>query len=107
MPDTLKLNSLARLQGFPGYMHLTAVATIRSWHATPNWRCIALYCAMAMLLAACGPGGSGEGIDPGIVDIPIAFIKRPIPVDDMGDQVQADLRDPLLFSAGGDVFLQR
>ena len=56
------------------------------------------------MLSACD--SSGEGIDPGIVEVPLAFIKRPIPVDDMGDEVQADLRDPLLFSAGGDVYLR-
>ena len=58
------------------------------------------------ILAGCGPGGSEGGIDPGIIEIPVAFINRPIPVDDMGDPVQADLREPLLFSEGGDVFLR-
>ena len=57
------------------------------------------------MLSACD-SGSGEGIDPGIIEVPLAFIKRPIPVDDMGDEVQADLRDPLLFSEGGDVYLR-
>ena len=58
------------------------------------------------MLSACDSSGSGEGIDPGIIEVPVAFIKRPIPVDDMGNEVQADLRDPLLFSAGGDVYLR-
>ncbi|MDH3218187.1 MAG: hypothetical protein OEO19_01540 [Gammaproteobacteria bacterium] len=59
------------------------------------------------VLNACQPGGSGdEGIDPGIVEIPIAFIRRPIPVDDMGVQLHSDIRDPRLFSAGGDVYLR-
>ncbi|MDH3390116.1 MAG: hypothetical protein OEN02_19690, partial [Gammaproteobacteria bacterium] len=59
------------------------------------------------VLSACQPGGSGdEGIDPGIVEIPIAFIRRPIPVDDMGVQLHSDIRDPRLFSAGGDVYLR-
>ncbi|MDJ0776622.1 MAG: hypothetical protein QNJ85_02085 [Gammaproteobacteria bacterium] len=53
-----------------------------------------------------GCGSSGDGIDPGVVEIPLAYINRPIPLDDMGDQVNADLREPLLFSAGGDVYLQ-
>jgi len=57
------------------------------------------------VLSACD-SGSGEGIDPGIIEVPLAFIKRPIPVDDMGNEVQADLRDPLLFSGGGDVYLR-
>ena len=58
-------------------------------------------------LSACQPGSSdGDGIDPGVIQIPIAFIKRPIPVDDMGIEVQADLREPRLFSAGGDLYLR-
>jgi len=64
-----------------------------------------LLCANVIVLSACD-SGSGEGIDPGIIEVPVAFIKRPIPVDDMGEEVQADLRDPLLFSAGGDVYLR-
>ncbi|MEM7564361.1 MAG: hypothetical protein AAF353_15125, partial [Pseudomonadota bacterium] len=63
-------------------------------------------CLLAGSLHGCGSGSSGDGIDPGIIEIPIAFIKRPIPLDDMGDEVQADLREPRLFSAGGDVYLR-
>ena len=64
-------------------------------------------CAVAMLLGACAPGSSGEdGVDPGVIEIPIAFIKRPIALDDMNMQVQADLREPRLFSSGGDVYLR-
>ena len=66
-----------------------------------------LVCAVAALLSACDPGSSSsDGIDPGVVEIPIAFIKRPIALDDMGNELQADLRDPRLFSAGGDVYLR-
>ena len=43
----------------------------------------------------------------GVPAIPLAYINRPIPRDDMGDTVDTDLRDPLLFSAGGDVYLRR
>ena len=71
-----------------------------------NWPGAAFCCLAAILLVACDPGGSGEGIDPGIVEIPIAFIKRPVPVDDMGNDVQPDLREPRLFMAGGDVYLR-
>lgn len=63
--------------------------------------------AAVLSLGACQPGEeSGDGIDPGIVEIPIAYVKRPIPVDDMGDEVQADVREPRLFSSGGDVYLR-
>ena len=56
-------------------------------------------------IQACG-SGSGDGIDPGVFQIPIAYIKRPIPTDDMGQPLHADLRDPLRFNKGGDVFLR-
>ncbi|MGD2173267.1 MAG: hypothetical protein PVF80_14240, partial [Gammaproteobacteria bacterium] len=67
---------------------------------------IAFCCLAAMLLGGCDTGGSGEGIDPGIVEIPIAFVKRPVPLDDMGEEVQPDVREPRLFMAGGDVYLR-
>ncbi len=58
-----------------------------------------------LLVSACDPGSS-DGIDPGVIEIPIAFVNRPIPVDNMGQPIQADLRRPLLFSQGGDVLLR-
>ncbi len=58
------------------------------------------------ILAGCEPTASGGGIDPGVIEIPIAFVDRPIPLDNMGNPVQADLRDPRLFSAGGDLYLR-
>jgi hypothetical protein len=72
-----------------------------------NWLGLVVLCAVVVALSACDPGSdSGDGIDPGIVEIPIAYVKRPIPVDDMGDEVQADVREPRLFSSGGDVYLR-
>ncbi len=60
----------------------------------------------AAIVAIKGCGSSGDGIDPGVPPIPLAYINRPIPRDDMGETVDTDLRDPLLFSAGGDVYLR-
>ncbi len=60
------------------------------------------------ILTACG-GGSGsadDGADPGVLEVPIAFIKRPIPTDSQGQPVQLDFRDPRFFTEGGDVFLR-
>ena len=66
----------------------------------------ALGSMLLALLAGCDPGGSGDGIDPGVVEIPLAYIKGPIPRDDDGDEIQPDLREPLLFTSGGDVYLR-
>ena len=72
-----------------------------------NWLGLLILCGVVSILSACQPGEeAGDGIDPGVVEIPIAYIKRPIPVDDMGDEVQADVREPRLFSSGGDVYLR-
>ena len=65
-----------------------------------------LLAAASLGLGGCQPGESGEGIDPGVVEIPIAFINRPIPLDEDGDEVNADLREPRLFMSGGDVYLR-
>ncbi len=61
------------------------------------------------LLSACSPDSATTqvtGADPGVLEAPIAFVKRPIPVDDNGNEMQPDLRDPLFFAAGGDVYLR-
>ena len=87
----------------------TQIRNVRSLfrRACEAVRGIAVIGAATLALAACQPGSSsGDGVDPGIVEIPIAFIKRPVPVDDMGDEVQPDLREPRLFMTGGDVFLR-
>jgi hypothetical protein len=41
-----------------------------------------------------------------VLEAPIAFVKRPVPVDDDGDPIQSDLREPLFFAEGGDVYLR-
>jgi hypothetical protein len=95
-------------------MKPTADAQARSFEPATNWtRALRhwlgfpILCAVVLTLNACQPGGdSGDGIDPGVVEIPLAYIKRPIPVDDMGNEVQTDVREPRLFSSGGDVYLR-
>jgi len=60
----------------------------------------------SLIIAACAPG-TGEGADPGIVDLPIAYTKRTILVDEDGDPVSQDVRRPLTYRAGGDLFLKQ
>jgi hypothetical protein len=71
-----------------------------------KWIGLASLSVAILMISACDSGESSEGIDPGIVEIPIAFIKRPVPLDDMGDEANIDLREPRLFMAGGDVYLR-
>lgn len=60
-------------------------------------------CAVFLLQTACG-GGSEEEI--GVEDVSIAYIKRPTPRDQQGDIASNDLRVPITFTEGGDLFLQ-
>ena len=54
-------------------------------------------------------GCSEKGENPGLVDTPLIYAKRIIPVDDEGIPQQYDVRDPvdpMLFSEGGDVYFR-
>lgn len=62
------------------------------------------------LFAGCGESvvsQSNEEPDPVVVDIPIAFIKRALPVDDDGNRVQTDLRRPSQFIPGAALFIKK
>ena len=64
---------------------------------------------IALLLVGCGESvvsQSNEEPDPVVVDIPIAFIKRTLPVDDAGNQIDIDLRTPTQFIPGGALFIK-
>ncbi len=65
----------------------------------------------AMILSACSETGApsniaANGADPGVLLAPIAFVKRPLPLDGNNNEIQPDLRDPFLFVSGGDVYLR-
>ncbi len=51
-------------------------------------------------------GSKVTGADPGVLEAPIAFVKRPVAVDNNGNEIQSDIREPLFFMAGGDVYLR-
>ncbi len=69
----------------------------------------------SLLLVACG-GGSGEGgglsigasqsPDPVVVDFAIAYVRRPLVVDDAGALVPESVRDPLQFRPGARLVLR-
>jgi hypothetical protein len=72
---------------------------------------IALTGAMVLLFAGCGGGaggglGSGQSPDPVVQDFPIAYVKRPIPLDDQGNIAPTDVRRPMIFNAGGDLYVR-
>ncbi|MDF2177864.1 hypothetical protein P2G88_06335 [Aliiglaciecola sp. CAU 1673] len=64
---------------------------------------------LAALLAACGGDvvtSASEEPDPVVVDIPIAFVKRDLPLDDNGQVVVRDLRDPFAFVPGAGLYMK-
>jgi len=66
----------------------------------------AIVAASSFSLIACAPE-SGEGADPGIVDLPIVYAKRTILTDDNGNFIVQDVRRPLTFREGGDLFIKQ
>lgn len=62
-------------------------------------------------LVACG-GGSGGGSnsgqkpDPVVVDLPLAYVQRPIPVDEDGNPVFPDVFSPDSFNPGAELFIK-
>ncbi|QGX38661.1 PD40 domain-containing protein [Permianibacter aggregans] len=66
---------------------------------------LALACSAALMLSACGDGGFGssgeQAPDPVAIDIPVVYIKRSIPLDEDGNMIVSDIREPVAFN--GDV----
>lgn len=68
--------------------------------------------AALLMLTACGGGSSGGGTnggqapDPVVVDIPVAYVQRPIPVDAEGEPVYSDVFQPDGFNPGGELYLK-
>lgn len=63
---------------------------------------------LCMLLAACGGEdalvSNNQQPDPVVVDIPLAFIKRSIPIDENGNLITRDLRRPFEFVPGAALY---
>lgn len=67
------------------------------------------------LLTACGGGGGSGGSggqndqkpDPVVVDLPIAYIKRIIPVDEDGNPVYPDVLNPEAFNPGAELIIKQ
>ena len=77
-----------------------------------NFLWIGSLLVLMTLVSACGTGegdvglASGQGSDPVFVDFPIAYVKRPLPLDDQGNLENPDARRLITFSPGADLFLR-
>lgn len=69
---------------------------------------------VALLLlgvTACGGGSgggsnSGQDPDPVVVDLPLAYVQRPIPVDEDGNPIFPDVFTPDSFNPGAELFIK-
>lgn len=76
--------------------------------------CRLLPVALAAAIAACSSGsggtdvtiGSGQDADPVTVDFPVFYVKRPVPDPDDEDFMENDVREPLRFEAGADLYVR-
>ncbi len=61
----------------------------------------------AVVMNGCDSRTSGfTSADPGLIKSPIAYVKRPIPLDEEGNEIQNDLTEPAFFAAGGDIYVR-
>jgi len=75
-----------------------------------GYKLFALALLVAMLFGCGGDSGidvgSGQSADPVVVDYPLFYVKRPLPLDDNGDLIQSDVRDLLPVQIGADLYMR-
>ena len=74
-------------------------------------RSFAVPIIVALAVTACGGGGGvdlagGQGADPVVLDVPIAYVKRPLPLDDQGNVEPSDARELIRFEIGADLYVR-
>jgi hypothetical protein len=73
--------------------------------------------SLLLALGACGSSeddplgggiglGSGQDEDPVVVDFPIAYVKRTLPLDEEGEALALDARELIDFAGGAELFLR-
>src|SRR5262245_17730725 len=69
--------------------------------------------AAAGVLFGCGGGGGSGGLlgggqspDPAVVDFPVAYVKRPLLLDDDGNLATFDVHDPTAFMPGAELYVR-
>ena len=82
--------------------HNTSVASLR--------RLLTL-ALVPVAIAACSSDngvslGDGQQADPVVIDFPIAYVRSPIPLDEDGELVESDIREPIDFNFGADLYFR-
>lgn len=83
---------------------------LRRLHAGSETRLSGLAAvASTLLLSGCGESvvtTSSEEPDPVVVDIPVAYVERILPINEDGEPIGTDLRDPAEFIPGAALFIK-
>jgi len=72
----------------------------------------ALILVIVFCIPGCGGSGGGadlaggQGPDPVVLDIPVAYVKRPLPLDAQGNVQASDARELITFNIGADLFVR-
>jgi len=82
-----------------------------AWHVV---RSALVSVAAAIVLSGCGGGGSGssgllgggQAPDPAVVDFPVAYVKRPLLLDQDGNLETFDVHDPTTFMPGAELLVR-
>ncbi len=74
------------------------------------------YAALSAAVVGCSGGGgestgglgkgTSQNLDPVVQDFPIAYVKRPVPLDDMGDPATTTPRELVTFNGGAVLYLR-
>ncbi|MEM8500052.1 MAG: hypothetical protein AAF542_18670 [Pseudomonadota bacterium] len=77
---------------------------------------LAVHFVLSAFLFGCSGGGGesggsigisdGQDPDPAVLDVAIAYVMRPLPVDDDGSIAENDLRDPAAFNPGAALYVR-
>lgn len=78
----------------------------------PTTERLLFLCALAVLSLIWGCGGGGvsgdsQDPDPTVVDFPVAYIQRPLPLDEDGELIIDDPREPFEFNPGAALYLKQ
>lgn len=79
---------------------MEAMKAVKKFCNTP------LITAMVTLLILGGCGSETQSTDPVVIDFPVAYIKRPIAVNNQNQPLNIDLRSLDAFHAGADLYLK-
>jgi len=65
-----------------------------------------IYGLLIAIFTGCGGSGDNQDPDPVVVELPIAYVKRPVPLDNNNQPVQSDTREALTFNPGADLWIR-